>query len=592
MKTRPESAFWSGLLVLAGLSVLVVGAIWLRSFFQWRSGHWFIVEFKKVTGLEPGSEVMVQGMRVGTVEKIEFKPPNTVQVFIRLEKDVPIYYPPASEITIRFGTLIGQPYVDILNHKTGKSIAKGDIVRGVDPISWEELVPQARNLATSLNEIFGNPEFQQNLERTIADLAASAKSLRAILESIRASDVGIAIANLRKASERLNAIIADKRLDEIIRNVEISTRQISAILSDPKIKSGITRTLHEAELALSSIRQVLGDEETQRNLKLLVENLRESSDELKKLLSEEGIGGELKRVLAEARETIASVQEVIGDPEVKMALKTTARNLAELTGKGHDVFAELEASLKRLREFIESTQDDLEKVAEHLGGITQDLDETLDAFKWLMTEGGLKENLKQVGENLKVTSENLKEATASVRELLTDEGTKASLKEGLREIGPTVSSVRQTAERGQKILQRLEVVTDLKTQAGSSIWFVPSFDETKGEIWTSLKMETSPMRLLAGTYTGKEGTRLNLQIQGKIGSKILWRFGAFRSKLGVGTVWENDRLVFDVEAFNPERWQVNSWLRFQLSPSTFLRLGFEDLGRKPTFGLGLEFGRR
>ncbi|MCS7265506.1 MAG: MlaD family protein [Armatimonadetes bacterium] len=592
MTTRPESALWSGFLVLAGLIVLIAGAIWLRSFLQWRTGYWFIVEFKKVMGIETGSEVMVQGMRVGTVEKVEFKPPNTVHVFVRLEKNVPVYHPPSSEITIRFGTLIGQPYVDIVNRKSGRMIAKGEIVKGTDPVSWEELVPHARELAGSLNNIVSDPEFQKNLKTTVMDMALAAQSLKSILAGIQASDVQRITESLREASERLKALAYDKRLDKVINNVEVATSQIAAILSDPNVKGGVVRIIREAELATKGLREILGDEETQKNLKAIVANLRESSEELKSLLSEEGAKGELVKTLSEARATVAAIREVVDDPEVKIALKTTARNLAELTGRGHDVFAELEATLKRLREFIESTQDDLEKVAENLRGITQDLDETLDAVKWLMTEGGLKENLRQVGENLKMTSENLKEATATVREILTDEGTKASLKEGLKEVGPTINSIRQTAERGQEILKRLEMTTNLKTNASSSIWFVPELDEIRGEIWTSLKTQASPISLLAGTYSGKEGTRLNLQIQGKIGSKILWRFGSFRSKLGFGLGWGTDRLSFDVEAFAPKDWQVNSWLRFQMSPSILLMLGIEDLGRKRTIGVGLEVGRR
>jgi len=593
MTTRPESALWSGVLILAGLVVLIGGAIYLRSFLRWQTGHWFIVEFTKAMGLEPGSDVLLQGMRVGTVDKVELSPPNKVLVFVRLEKNVPVYYPPASEITIRFGTLIGQPYVDIVNRRVGKVIERGGRVRGVDPVSWEELVPQARELARGLNNIIGDPQFQRNLRATVADLAAAAKSLRAVLASVPVNEVQQISANMRRFSERLNALASDKRLDSTLSNVETATRQLAQILSDPRLKSGLTKTVLEAEQTLRSARKLIGDEEMQRNLKAIVANLRESSEALKKLLSDEGAGGELKKVLAEARATVGAAREVLDDPEVKVALKTTARNLAELTGRGHDALAELEASLKRLRELVERTQDNLEKMTEHLRGITQDLDETLDAVKWLMTEGGLKENLKQVGENLRATSENLRETTTTIRELLTSEETKESLKQGLKEVGPTVTAIRQTAERGREVLERLESATKLKTRVGSSVWFVPEFDEVRGETWALFETPLlSPFSLLAGTYTGREGTRANLQIQGEIGSKILWRFGAIRSKLGVGVGWGTDRLRFDVEAYAPDRWQVNSWLRWQISPSILLRFGVEDLGRKRTLGIGLEVGRR
>ncbi|MFA0753311.1 MAG: hypothetical protein IMHGJWDQ_001082 [Candidatus Fervidibacter sp.] len=592
MTTRPESAFWSGVLILTGLAVLVGGIFWLRSFWQWQRGYWFVVEFQKAMGLEAGSDVLVQGMRVGTVESVDLVPPNTVRVVVRLEKSVPVYYPPASEITIRFGTLIGQPYVDIVNHTIGRVIAKGDKVKGIDPVSWEELVPQARELARSLNTLLGNPDFQRNLQQAVADLADAAQSLRRLLSSVSPQDLQQIAHNLRQLGERLNALASDRRLDASLGHIETTTRQLAALLSDPRLRQGVPRAVQQAEQVLLSLRQLLADDALRKDLKTLAANLRESSEQLKRLLSEGGAGGELKQALTEARQALAAVREVVADPEVRMALKTTARNLAELTGRGHDTLTELEATLKQLREFAKNTQDDLAKVAEHLRGITQDLDETLDAIKWLMTEGGLKENLRQVGENLKATSENLKEATASVRELLTGEETKSSLKQGLKEVGATIAAVRQTAEQGRKVMERLDLATRWQSQVGTSLWTVPERDEIRGETWAVLQNPLTPFSLLAGTYTAREGTRINLQIQGKLAAKSLWRFGVMRSKLGVGVGWSTDRWRLDVEAFDPDRWQVNSWLRWQLSPSILLRLGVEDLGRTRTFGIGVEVGRR
>ncbi len=592
MSVRPQHAFWSGLLVLSGLLVIIGGMFWLRSFLRWRTGYWFIAEFRKAMELEPGSNVLVQGLRVGTVESVDLVPPNTVRVLVRLEKSVPVYYPPDSIITIRLGTLIGQPYVDIVNRRVGRVIQQGDVVRGVDPVSWEELVPQAQELAANLNRLIGNPEFQRNLQSTIADLAAAARSLRAILASVSDQDARQIVTNLRQLTERLNALAADKRLDNTVQHIETATRQLAALLSHPRLQQGLPRTVAEAEEAIRALRQLLADKETQQNIKGLIADLRESSKALKQLLSDEGVGGSVKRLIAEAQATVAAAREVLDDPEVKIALKTTARNLAELTGRGHDTLSELEATLRQLREFVESSRDDLEKVAENLRGITQDLDETLDAIKWLMTEGGLKENLKQVGENLRATTENLREATASIRELVTEEQAKESLRQGLQEVGPTVVAVRQAAEQGQRVLKRLEQATQWRTDWASSVWFVPERDEVRGETGVQFQTSLTPLSLLAGTYTGREGTRINLQIQGKFAPKILWRFGAMRSKLGAGIGWQSDQLRWDIEAIDPDRWQVHSWLRWRLSPSLFLRLGVEDLGRTRTLGIGLEVGRR
>ncbi len=592
MGTRPDSALRVGILVLAALTVFIVAMLWLPSFWQWGRGHWFIVEFNKAMGLEKGSEVLVQGMRVGTVDDVKLKPPSTVRVVVRLEKPVPVYRPPASHITIRIGTLIGQPYVDIMNRQVGRAIRKGETVRGVDPVSWEELIPQASELAQSLNAVLGVPQVQQDLRSAITDLASAAGSLRALLASVPAEDVRAVTANLRQLVQRLNALASDRRLDEMLSHMETATRQVAGLLSDPRLKRGVPQTVQEAERAVRALRQLLADEGMQRDLKTLAANLRESSESLQALLSKEGAAGELQKTLAEARQAVTAVHDLVGDPEIQTALKTTAKNLAEITGRGHKTMDELEGALKRVRQFMESTQDDLEKVAEHLRGITQDLDETLDAIKWLMTEGGLKENLKQVGENLRVTSENLRVTTQGVRDLLSDEKTQTSLRQGLQEVGPTVAVWRRAAERGQQLLSHLESMTRWQARPSAAVWFMPETSEPRGETWLQLHSPVSPIDLLTGTYTDRKGTRINLQIQGKMGEKTVWRFGGMRSKLGIGLSWGTERLRLDLDAFDPDRWQVNTWLRWQLLPSLLLRFGLEDMGRSRTFGVGLEFGSR
>lgn len=591
MTIRPSSAFRVGILVLLSLVIFVGASFWLRSFWQWQRGKWFILEFSRAMGLEAGSEVFVQGMRAGTVDKVELIPPSTVKVIVRLEKTVPVYR--NSHITIRMGGLIGQPYLDIINPPTGgQLIQQGEVVRGTDPLSWEEMVPQASEITHALSNLLNAPQVQKDLLNAIADLAGSAKAMRTLLAGVDESDVRSVVTNTRQIAERLNRFTADRRLDETLSNVEVATRQLAEFLSDPLLKRGVPKTVQEAQQAVQAFRELLADEETQRNLKTLTANLKASSESLKHLLSDEGVGGELKKLLAQARQTVSSVQEITTDPEIQTSLKMTAKNLAELAGRGHQTMEELEATLTRMRQFIESTQDDLEKVAEHMRGITQDLDETLDAIKWLVTEGGFKENLRQAGENLKVTTEDLRETTKGIRELLTDEKTKVSLQQGLQEAGPTVTAVRQTAERGQRLLQRLEAISHWDTNLSGGVWLVPERDELRGETMLRLRTPASPADLLMGTYTDRRGTYLNLQIQGKFGDFGVWRFGAIRSKLGVGLGWGTERLRWDLEAFDPDRLQINSWLRWRISPSLSLRLGIEDLQRSRTFGVGMEVGRR
>ncbi|GBC98465.1 hypothetical protein HRbin17_00977 [bacterium HR17] len=583
MSVRSDTALRAGIFVFLGISILIGAAVWFQALWQKR-GHHFVVEFTRAMGLQPGSEVMVQGIRVGVVDEVRLRPPATVQVVIRMERSVPVYYPPASEITIRVGALLGRPYVDITNRRVGQVIANGDVVRGVDPVSWEELVPQAHQLAQNLNELLGNPQLQRHLQATLEGLAKSAQALQSLLSSVSPTDVQVAVQRMRHASERLAALLADRRLDIALSHVVEATASLSRLLSDPYLQRDLPQAVHEIRAAVRSVRQGLANDRTQRDLAALAANLRESSEALKKLLSE---GGEVYRTLGEAREALAAVRALVSDAEVQGNIKTAAKNFAALTAKGQKTMDELDATLVRLRQFIEGTQGNLQKFAEHLRNTAQDLDETLDAVKWLVTEGGVKENLRQVAVNLRESSENIKEATQAVRDLIKDERTQSSLREGLQELGPTIKTVRVTAEQGRALLNRLQAVTRVQAHPDWWVWWHPETDEWRSEAWLAASSPASPLALLGGAYTDRRGTRLNLQIQREIAPSLAWRFGVRRSKLGVGARWGTNRWGVDVDAFDPDRWQVNAWLYWRLSPALSLRLGLEDLGRNRLFGVGV-----
>ncbi|MFA0750893.1 MAG: hypothetical protein SLRJCFUN_001296 [Candidatus Fervidibacter sp.] len=588
MSLRTETALRSGLFVLLGLAVLVAGAFWLPSFWHWRRGHWFVVEFSKAMGLEAGAEVLVQGMRVGTVEALRLRPPATVQVVVRLERNVPVYYPPASDITIRMGALLGRPYVDITNRFVGRVIERGAVIRGKDPVSWEELVPQANELAQNLNRFLSDPKLQRDLQATMHHLAEATQRIERLLASISASDVQATAKNLRKASERLNALLTDKRLDATLSHVEGATKQIASLLSDPRLQRDVPRLIADLAQSVRAIKEGIASPTAQRDLTETVQNLREGTEQLKRLLSDEGAGGELREALAEARQALAALRTFLTDPQVQNNLKTATQNLAQLTSKGQATMDELNATLQRLRQFVEGTEGNLRQFSEHLRNIAKDLDETMDAIKWLITEGGVKDNLQKVAENLRVSSENIRETTQTIRDLLRDEKTQRSLQEGLQELGPTIRSVRQTAEQGRTLLNQLKALTQVRAAPELRLWWRPSDEEWQGETWLTFRSPATHFSLLAGTYTDSQGTRLNLQIQREIAPSLAFRFGMRRSKLGVGAQWAvGRRWRLEGDVYDPDRWRSDLWLNWQLSPALSLRGGIEDVGRTRRWGVGI-----
>ncbi|MCS7223046.1 MAG: MlaD family protein [Armatimonadetes bacterium] len=577
----------AGLLALLGVGVVIATAFWLRSFIPRIGGTWFVAEFKRVAGLEEGSEVYVQGVQAGTVERVEIDPPNKVRVTVRLTEPFPVYH--NSKVAIGVGALIPRPYVDITNPDVpGPIVQPGDVIKGWEPVSVEEILPRLVRFIDDFREILGSPQTQEHIRLAIADVAASAANLRRLTGAIGPQDVRETVRHLRSLATRLDALAGSPQWQAAAKNVEETTARLARLTADPRITEGLPRILDQTRETVESLRKLVADPDTQSRIRSALAHIEESSQLLKKALSDEGTIGRLNDLLTDSRQLVASVEEIVSQPQVKESLGKTLTNLEALASRAHESISELEGTLAELRELISGSKENWQTLVANLASISEDLDAITEGLKWLITEGGLKENLRVIGENLKAGSEDLRYVVQKIRTLLTDEKTTQSLQEGLQQVGPTLSLVRRTAEKGQRILDRLEPLTQWESQARASLWLTPETDQIKGE--TGLHLHTKDLRtsLLLGSYTDQEGSRLNLLIQGKINPFLVWRSGVIRSRLGAGIGWVTGKVHWDLEAFDPDRWQVNSWLRWSLLPSLSLRLGIEDLGRRRDFGVGLE----
>ncbi len=584
---RQRHARRAGLFTLFGLAVIVGAALWLRSFVPAVKGMGFIVEFRKVAGLEEGSEVYVQGVKAGVVEKVTIEPPNTVRVFVRLTEPIPVYK--NSRIGIGVGALIPRPYVDITNPEVpGPAISKGDVVRGMEPVSVEEIIPRLVRFIDDFREILGSPETQEQLRGAIADLAESVRNLKRITGAIGPQDVQGSLQRFHSLIARLDELASRPQWVALANNLDQASAHLARLMRDPRMTEELPKTIAEARSAVASLRKLLSDPEVQSRIRSSLVHLERSSQLLETALSDQGTVGRLNDLIGSAEKLVGSVQEIVSDPEVKEGLKKSLTSIESLTAQGRETLKELERSVAELRELTSSSKGDWQKLLANMVSVSEELHAITQGLSWLITQGGLKENLRQIGENLRKSSADLREITEQVRSLLEEEKTRGSLREGLQQVGPTIRIVRRAAEEGERILKRIEPLTRWEAEAAGSVWLNPERDELNAD--TALNLQTPGLGtgLEIGSHTDKRGTRLNLLIQGKFNRFLMWRSGIVRSKLGLGLGWGTDQFRWDIEAFDPDRWQVNSWLRWSLFPPLSVRVGIEDLGRRRDLGAGLE----
>jgi phospholipid/cholesterol/gamma-HCH transport system substrate-binding protein len=94
---KRENEFAVGLVVIAALAVIVVGALWLSGAHLGKTEAVYTARFRTVGGLGVGNPVVLRGVRVGRVEAIRLAPGNWVEADLKIYSGVT---PPAKPAVI------------------------------------------------------------------------------------------------------------------------------------------------------------------------------------------------------------------------------------------------------------------------------------------------------------------------------------------------------------------------------------------------------------------------------------------------------------------------------------------------------------
>lgn len=85
---KRENEFAVGLVVIAALALVVVGALWLSGAHLGKSEAVYSARFRTVGGLGVGSPVVLRGVRVGRIEAIRLAPGNWVEADLKIYSGV------------------------------------------------------------------------------------------------------------------------------------------------------------------------------------------------------------------------------------------------------------------------------------------------------------------------------------------------------------------------------------------------------------------------------------------------------------------------------------------------------------------------
>lgn len=245
--------------------------------------------FPSATGIYPGDEVRVSGVKVGKISSIE--PEGTqAKITMNVDHDVPV--PADAKAVIVAQNLVAARYVQLTpayRKNSGPKMASGAVIpveRTAVPVEWDEVKNQVTRLATDLgpqgnvsttsvskfidsaaNALDGNGE---KLRQTIAELSGVSrvlaegsgnivdiiKNLQAVVTTLRDSNVQIVQFQDRLAT--LTSVINDSSsdLDGAITNLSVAIGEVQRFIAETRDPTS------EQIQRLGNVTQILVDNKT------------------------------------------------------------------------------------------------------------------------------------------------------------------------------------------------------------------------------------------------------------------------------------------------------------------------------------------
>ena len=224
-----------GAIVLAGLTLFVVGLFWFSGRSITHKGVIANVVFTNVAGLKQGDPVLVSGVKVGRVARVKFERVGRVTVTLELSGEVR----PRTDAAASISSLdfFGTKFVDYFPGSKDEFLPASSTIVGTKS---QELTDIASGVATRANELLGNAtelvssQLAQDIHNT---LIATQRGMTALTDATKGPLVTQStqsLAALERVMSRLDTLLgnanvktAGLRVDTLTANLQRLTGQLA-----------------------------------------------------------------------------------------------------------------------------------------------------------------------------------------------------------------------------------------------------------------------------------------------------------------------------------------------------------------------------
>ncbi len=279
----------TGIIVIGGILLFILGFSYLKSTPLFDNSKTFYAVYQHVGGLQPGTQVTINGFNVGKVNDIKFKN-STGKLVVTFSVDNTFEFSKNSKAELYDTGIIGGKGIQIQLAMDNAALAKsGDTLQseikpGLTDLVQQRLAPlqlKVEGAVTNADSLLAN--FNQILdERTKKDLQQSIHGLNELVKSFQNS------------ADAVNGLLQSNKeeLDNSIANINNITTNFSN-LSDSISGAGLVNTMKSLEstvanldLLLAKIEKGEGTLGKMMHNEALYDNLSNASKELDLLLQD------------------------------------------------------------------------------------------------------------------------------------------------------------------------------------------------------------------------------------------------------------------------------------------------------------------
>lgn len=295
MKNSTLSDFKVGLFVFLAIAIFVVTLFWAKGLSVRLSLKDYIVYFPRVSGINEGDPVNVNGVRKGEIESIQLEG-DSVKISFSMDKNIQVR--DDYEIYVAATELTGGKVLYLEPGKSSRVLPDGMPLKGEATADFGALMKSMDEITTQVKNL-------------LTDFSKSNENLNNVLTNVNGivgdnglkNSISSTVSNLQTASSNLNSLITESRSGIGGLTSKAGTTMNNIDLAIGENSAELKKTMGEIQALTVQVDTLVG------NLNLVVTDLKSDSSSVGKMIYDDEFYNKVNQTLSEIEKLTKSIRK-------------------------------------------------------------------------------------------------------------------------------------------------------------------------------------------------------------------------------------------------------------------------------------------